>query len=57
MLNLLEEGASVTWYIDGAAVRNPVQIFEKAGSYKIEAVIAYFDGSTETLTKILEVKE
>lgn len=57
VLNLLEEGASVTWYIDGAAVRNPVQIFEKAGSYKIEAVIAYLDGSTETLTKILEVKE
>lgn len=57
VLNLVEEGASVTWYIDGAAVRNPAQTFEKAGSYKIEAVIAYVDGSTETLTKILEVKE
>ena len=57
VLNLLEEGAAVSWFIDGSPIRDPVQTFEKAGSYKIEAVIAYADGSSETLTKILEVRE
>ena len=57
VLNLLEDDAEVTWYIDGALMRERQQTFEKAGSYKVEAVIAYPDGSRETLTKILEVTE
>lgn len=57
VLNLLEEGAVVTWYIDGVLIRETSRTFDRAGSYKVEAVIAYADGSSETLTKILEVKE
>ena len=57
VLNLVEEGASVAWFIDGTPVREPQYVFGQAGSFKIEAVISYADGSRETLTKILEVKE
>ena len=55
VLNLLEESALVSWFVDGTAVRDPQYTFERAGSYKVEAVIDYADGSRETLTKILEV--
>lgn len=57
VLNLVEEGASVTWYINGESVKDLHHTFERAGMYKVEAVINYADGSYETLTKILEVKE
>ena len=57
VLNLLEESARVSWFINGTALKDPAFSFERAGSYKIEAVIAYSDGSQETLTKILEVTE
>ena len=57
VLNLLETNAQVSWFINGSSIKDPLFSFEKAGSYKIEAVIAYSDGSRETLTKILEVRE
>ena len=57
VLNLTEEDAKVSWYIDGTPVKESVRTFEQAGSYKVEAIIRYADGSSETLTKILEVRE
>ena len=57
VLNLLDEAATVSWYIDGEALKSARHVFEKAGSYRIEAVINYIDGSRETLTKILDVKD
>jgi M6 family metalloprotease-like protein len=57
LLNLLEEGAAVTWTVDNEPVNDGLYTFSHAGSYKISAEIAYPDGSREVLTKILEVKE
>ena len=56
VLNLLEDEATVSWYIDGTHVKEPRYVFSNAGSFKVEAVISHKDGSKETLTKILEVK-
>ena len=57
LLNLPEEEVSVTWTVDNNPVPDSEFTFSRAGSYKITAVIAYPDGSRETLTKILEVIE
>ena len=57
LLNQTDEQATVRWQIDNAACDSDQYIFEKAGSYKISATISYPDGSKETLTKILEVKD
>lgn len=57
VLNLTEEKASVEWSIDGQTCRSEVFTFDHAGSYRIVATISYVDGSRETLTKILEVKD
>jgi len=57
LLNMDDEAAvQVIWRIDGAALPADEYTFPQAGSYKIDAVLTYADGSTETLTKILEVK-
>ncbi len=57
LLNLSDDVASVAWYIDGSQNKADSYVFEKAGSYKISAVLSYRDGSKETLVKILEVKD
>ena len=57
LLNLTDDQASVRWQIDNTPHEGDQFTFEKAGSYKISATISYPDGSKETLTKILEVKD
>ncbi len=57
LLNLSDENAAVSWTVDNQPVNDEVFTFTHAGAYKITAVIVYSDGSRETLTKILEVKE
>ena len=52
-----DENAAVSWTVDNQPVNDEVFTFTHAGAYKITAVIVYSDGSRETLTKILEVKE
>ena len=57
LLNQTDEQASVSWRINSELYEGDQYTFEKAGSYKITATIAYSDGSKETLTKIVEVKD
>lgn len=57
LLNLTDEKAVVTWSVDSQPVNDEVYTFTHAGAHKITAVIVYSDGTRETLTKILEVKE
>ena len=57
LLNQTDEKAVVNWTVNGATCTNDVYVFEQAGSYRITATILCDDGSRETLTKILEVKE
>ena len=57
LLNRSDEKAPVTWAINGKTCTDDVYVFEQAGSYRITATILCADGSRETLTKILEVKE
>ena len=57
LLNLEDEDATVTWQVDSQPYPADQVTFEKAGTYKITAIITYADGSKETLTKIVEVKE
>lgn len=57
LLNLEDEDATVAWQIDSQPYTADQITFEKAGTYKITALITYADGSKETLTKIVEVKE
>ena len=57
LLNLTDERATVSWAVDSQPVNDEVYTFTHAGAHKITAVIVYSDGSRETLTKILEVKE
>jgi hypothetical protein len=57
LLNQTDNQASVSWQIDNEPVAGDQFTFKRAGSYKIVAIIAYPDGSKETLTKIVEVKD
>lgn len=57
LLNFDNAQAGVNWRINNEKCTDAFYTFEKAGSYKIEAVISYSDGSKETLTKIVEVKD
>jgi len=57
VLNLFDGEAAVAWSVDNRPCKDDYYVFERAGSYKISAVISYADGSKETLTKILEVKD
>ena len=57
LLNLPEEDVTVSWLIDGESYGEDIYTFKQAGSCKITATIDYADGSHETLTKILEVKD
>ena len=57
LLNLSDEKASVAWTIDNEPVTGESFTFAHAGSCLITATLRYADGSRETLTKILEVKE
>lgn len=57
LLNQTDNQASVSWQIDNEPVEGEQFTFKRAGSYKIVAIIAYPDGSKETLTKIVEVKD
>ena len=56
LLNMTEPGAEVIWSVNGVSMDEDRYTFPEAGSYKIVAKILYPDGSRETLTKILEVK-
>ena len=56
LLNETEETVSVVWTVNGESCPGGSFLFEKAGSYKITAVVTYADGSKETLVKIMEVK-
>ena len=56
LLNMDDEASyKVVWQVDGATLPSDAFTFTQVGSYKITAAITYADGSTETLTKILEV--
>ena len=57
LLNWTDTEASVSWSVNGVSCTGAEYVFERAGSYRITALILYSDGSRETLTKILEVKE
>ncbi len=57
LLNETEETVSVVWTVNGESCPGGSFLFEKAGSYKITAVVTYADGSKETLVKIMEVKD
>ena len=57
LLNLEDETAVVSWQINSEPFNGEQYVFEKAGSYKIVATVRYADGSKETLTKIVEVKD
>ena len=57
LLNLEDEDATVAWQFDSQPYTADQITFEKAGTYKITAIITYADSSKETLTKIVEVKE
>ena len=57
LLNQEDDLVSVSWQINGDSCTGEQYVFEKAGSYKIVAVLVYADGSKETLTKIVEVKD
>ena len=57
LLNLGDAGATVNWSIDEKACTADTYTFTHAGSCKISATILYPDGSRETLTKIMEVKD
>ena len=57
LLNLEDETAKVSWQVDSQPYAGEQVTFERVGSYKIAATITYADGSQETLTKIVEVKE
>ncbi len=57
LLNLEDEDATVAWQVDSQPYTADQITFEKAGTYKITAIITYADSSKETLTKIVEVKE
>ena len=57
LLNLTDPDATVNWSIDGASCTSQTYVFKHAGSYKISATIRFQDGSRETLTKIMEVKD
>lgn len=57
LLNQEEDQTSVSWHINSKPYAGEQYTFEKAGSYKISATISYADGSRETLTKIVEVKD
>ena len=57
LLNQTDDLVSVSWRINSEPLEGDQYTFEKAGSYKITATIAYSDGSKETLTKIVEVKD
>ncbi|MBQ9397280.1 MAG: M6 family metalloprotease domain-containing protein [Bacteroidales bacterium] len=57
LLNLADDPVSVSWQINSEACEGEQYTFVKAGSYKIVATITYSDGSKETLTKIVEVKD
>jgi len=56
LLNMDDEAAyKVAWTVNSEPVTDEIYTFAQAGSYKITAAVTYADGSTETLTKILEV--
>jgi hypothetical protein len=57
LLNQEDDLVSVSWQINGDPCTGEQYVFEKAGSYKIVAVLDYADGSKETLTKIVEVQD
>ena len=57
LLNLADDSVSVSWQINSESCEGEQYTFVKAGSYKIAATITYSDGSKETLTKIVEVKD
>ena len=57
LLNLSEEGTRTEWSVDGQPCPEGQYTFTSAGSYRITAQIVYPDGSKETLTKIMEVKD
>lgn len=57
LLNQADDMVSVVWSVNSERCTDAHYMFEQAGSYKIAATITYSDGTKETLTKILEVKD
>ncbi|MCR5710383.1 MAG: M6 family metalloprotease domain-containing protein [Bacteroidales bacterium] len=57
LLNVTEDGIRTDWSVDGQPCQEGEFTFPAAGSYRITAQIVYPDGSKETLTKILDVKD
>lgn len=53
--NVAEEMDSVTWYVDGIINTSGVFNFTKEGNCTVKALIAYPDGSEESLVKIIKV--
>lgn len=54
--NLVEEVSEISWTVDGAAVTNGIFVPDKEGSFTINAVVTYPDGSQESLVKIIKVE-
>ncbi|MBQ6073925.1 MAG: M6 family metalloprotease domain-containing protein [Bacteroidales bacterium] len=57
LLNPAQDQTGVTWRIDGESCTEEYYSFNRTGTFRIQATITYSDGSKETLTKILEVKD
>ena len=57
LLNPAQDQTGVSWRIDNESCTEEYYSFNRTGTFRIQATITYSDGSKETLTKILEVKD
>ena len=57
LLNPADDQTGVAWRIDNDPCTGDYYTFKRSGSIRIQATVTYSDGSKETLTKILEVKD